>query len=94
MSLVGFVELSSVYTEEVAEGMDIWRELLGCVPSEPETVDEDEQVTRTDSTCADGSEVVRYDIEGMGHRWPEERLDGIDATEVMWEFFADHARSE
>lgn len=50
---------------------------------------------------ADGTEVVLYTVEGGGHTWPggvqylPKRLIGktshdIDATEVIWEFFARH----
>jgi len=35
-------------------------------------------------TCADGTEHVVYSIGGMGHVWP------VDASELIWEFFADH----
>lgn len=51
--------------------------------------------------CADGSEVAFYVIDGGGHAWPGgERIaafldapsQDIDATAVMWQFFADHPR--
>ena len=53
--------------------------------------------------CAAGSDVVLYSIEGGGHTWPGGKqylpplLIGtthrdIDATEIIWRFFAGHAR--
>lgn len=57
----------------------------------------------TYSACAQRTEVVLYTIEGGGHTWPggaqylPARLIGpvnrdIDATEVIWRFFASHPR--
>ncbi len=52
--------------------------------------------------CKDGREVVLYTIEGGGHTWPGGppvgprvgRVTGeLDATEVIWAFFAAHPRS-
>src|SRR5262249_30071651 len=52
--------------------------------------------------CADGADVVLYTVQGGGHQWPGGRrlpqfLVGrysasVDATRLMWEFFAEHAR--
>lgn len=53
--------------------------------------------------CARGTEVVLYTIEGGGHTWPggaqylPARVVGrvsrdLDATQVIWEFFAKHPR--
>lgn len=51
--------------------------------------------------CPDGSEVVFYTVEGLGHVWPGGRnalpesmvgkgSDKLNATDVIWEFFAKH----
>jgi polyhydroxybutyrate depolymerase len=59
----------------------------------------------TYSSCQNGSEVVLYAIEGGGHTWPGQPAslshptDGricrdIDATEVIWDFFAQHPKEE
>lgn len=64
--------------------------LAGCGGSEP-GYDGGERVTMVEATCRDGSEVVEYRIEGMGHVWPR-ASHGIDATRVMWDYFATHAR--
>jgi polyhydroxybutyrate depolymerase len=51
----------------------------------------------------DSSEVILYRVEGGGHTWPSgarrvarfgKTARDIDATEVIWEFFARHARQE
>jgi polyhydroxybutyrate depolymerase len=83
--------MDSEYTAEIAAGLEIWRDRLGCEVGEPAGDAGDERVARAEATCRDGSEVVEYRIEGMGHVWPRES-HGIDATQVMWEFFTAHAR--
>jgi polyhydroxybutyrate depolymerase len=88
VSVVGFVALDADATDEIAAGIQTWRDRLGCEPGEPAT---EERITRVDASCRDGSEVVEYRIEGMGHVWPREP-HGIDATAAMWEFFQAHAR--
>ena len=52
------------------------------------------------ANCAGNADVVLYTLEGGGHTWPGGKhmaewvfgrtIDGISATEVMWEFFAEH----
>lgn len=49
--------------------------------------------------CAQGSEVVLYELSGWGHYWPNkvpsgdlEAFEGLDAAEVIWEFFRRHRR--
>ncbi len=57
----------------------------------------------TATGCAEGTEVVLYRVEGGGHTWPGGRAVAarvavgrisrrMDATEVVWAFFARHAR--
>ncbi len=46
--------------------------------------------------CREGAEVVLYTIYGGGHSWPgsampsEITTQDINATDVIWEFFAAH----
>jgi polyhydroxybutyrate depolymerase len=63
---------------------------------------------RTYARCRGNGDVVWYEIHGGGHRWAPHRYDGeqealalrengvssqnINATEVIWAFFAAHAR--
>ena len=44
--------------------------------------------------CRAGADVVFYTIQGGEHRWPGEAgtpSEGIDATQIMWDFFAQHS---
>jgi len=80
-----------------------WAAMNGCL-SEPKTVHNQNGVKAiVYSACKEGSEVVFYTIEGMGHTWPggksllPERMvgktsDKINATNVIWEFFKRHSR--
>ena len=58
-------------------------------------------VTHTAWSCADGTVVELYAIEGGGHAWPGgERMSNmldapssaLDATRTIWDFFAAHPR--
>lgn len=91
VSVVGFVSGNSRSTEEIAEGMHIWRDLFDCPPGDP--ADAGDRVTRTTARCHNGSDVVEYEI-AMGHVWPRPESHGIDANQVMWEFFSAHARTD
>lgn len=54
------------------------------------------------TNCADNSDVILYTIEGGGHTWPGatpmtewwagRTTNEIDATRIMWEFYAQHPR--
>lgn len=92
--------------------LELWRSLNGCAPavrstSLPVTVQDGTSVTRRSyANCRRNGDVVAYEIEGGGHRWPP--FDGpsegpgrqgngvssrnIAATEIVWAFFAAHAR--
>lgn len=57
--------------------------------------------TTTYAACAEGTEVVSVVIKGANHVWPGTQADqsffgetewGVDASEIMWDFFAEHAR--
>jgi polyhydroxybutyrate depolymerase len=94
---------------------ELWRTLEGCsadVSSAvlPVRVKDGTKVTkRIYSGCREGSDVVWYEIDGGGHRWPphqsnglmEKRASGtlgvssqnIDASEVIWKFFEAHSRA-
>ena len=69
----------------------------------------DEKVTaQTDrltyTNCADNADVVLYTVNGGGHAWPGgmalpewwvgKTTNDINATELMWEFFAQHRRGD
>ncbi|NKY09059.1 PHB depolymerase family esterase [Cellulomonas hominis] len=71
--------------EETVAG---WRDRLGCAP--PVTTDEDRVVTST-AACPDGREVTLVVADVLEHTWPTGSA-GVDATTVLWEFFAAHPR--
>lgn len=80
-----------------------WAARNGCdaAPATTETVAETVSVVRY-TGCTDDAEVVLYTIDGGGHTWPGAdpllpilmgyTTQAIDATEVMWQFFAAHPR--
>lgn len=86
--------------EPVSYALDFWRRADGC-SAEP-AVQTEGDVTVETSECRDGSEVVFYRLASAGHTWPgpaiatggleRARYDQIDATEVIWRFFASHSR--
>ncbi len=85
----------------VKEMINKWVSLLGC-PADPRVVHEEDTVKGIAyGPCKQGSEVVLYTVEGMGHRWPggkgllPESLvgkgsDKLKATDLIWDFFAQH----
>lgn len=73
-----------------------WAELQGC--TDPTDVVAEPVIDRT-WTCPDGAAMEFVIIEGQGHGWPGSAFaeqiasivgpsaDGVDANELMWEFF-------
>jgi len=89
----------------------IWRSLNGCMPAVvsaplPVLVQDGTSVERRSyAGCRDNGDVVWYEIEGGGHRWPPETVSdarsqaengvssqNLSASEVIWAFFKDHGR--
>jgi polyhydroxybutyrate depolymerase len=80
-----------------------WAAKNGCAPA-PSTSAVASGVTRLDyRTCDAGADVTLYTIEGGGHSWPGgvelpawatgPTSNAVDATKLMWEFFAAHPLS-
>lgn len=92
VSVIGFVGQNDADVVD-SGSLDTWRDHLGCAPGEPTTVDDRERVTRIRASCPDGSEVVEYRLASTGHVWPNRDQHGLATSEVIWEFFADHARA-
>jgi polyhydroxybutyrate depolymerase len=90
VSVVGVVGLADRAVAETGS-LDLWRELLDCQQSEPVVDAGAEHVTRIDATCADGSEVVEYRLEGVPHTWPNEQAHGFATNEAIWDVFSAHA---
>ncbi len=94
---------------------ELWRSLDGCgaMPAstnEPPRAHDGTSVTRREfSGCRSGVDVVWYEIEGGGHRWPPHEGRGVqeilarrtlgvssqnmEASETLWRFFAAHPRT-
>jgi polyhydroxybutyrate depolymerase len=86
-----------------------WAMLSGCAVA-PVTTEEPDRVTdgtrvrhATYIGCRGGRSVELYTIEGGGHTWPGGPAAAarvgrvtreIDATELIWRFFAGHAKAE
>ena len=90
---------------------ELWRSLNGCARSVMTTPmpvlvqDGTSVVRRSYTSCRGHGDVVWYEIEGGGHRWPPEMVSDIrsqrengvssqnlNASEVIWAFFNAHAR--
>ena len=85
----------------VQESVELWTAFDGCSP-EPQTAAFDDIQHRAWRNCAGGAEVELYTIVGGGHAWPGGNSSGrpgadqptqtISASQLIWEFFAAHAR--
>ena len=90
---------------------ELWRSLNGCAPavtSAPMPVfvkDGTSVERRTYTNCRGHSDVVWYEIQGGGHRWPPETVSdaasqrengvssqNLNASDVIWAFFNTHPR--
>jgi len=74
----------------------LWRTADGC---DPPTSSVAGQVTTSTASCPGGRTVELITIAGAGHQWPgstkgrqgaDTPYPGLDATQVIWEFFAAH----
>lgn len=79
------------------EGIRTWQQRLSCKPGQPSRLKN--KIRRTMAKCRDGSDVVVYRLPDMGHSWPDgagggmsDPAAGINATDLVWEFFEAHAR--
>jgi polyhydroxybutyrate depolymerase len=79
-----------------------WAALNGCNPVAAEARVSENVSTVAYSECNEDVAVVLYVIEGGGHTWPGASAEvprlgvttqEVDATELMWEFFASQAAS-
>ncbi len=88
----------------VEDSLKEWERMLGCGP-EVQTARGNGVMEITYDHCAKGGEVVYYTVRGLGHVWPggQNRLpekwvgkpsDNLNATDVIWEFFKTHPRTQ
>ena len=70
--------------------MDYWKSYNACDPDGVSIItDYFIEISVQHDTylnCLNDVKVELYKIEGMGHRWPYKNLQGIGATEKIWEF--------
>ncbi|GAA3742620.1 PHB depolymerase family esterase [Plantactinospora mayteni] len=94
VSLITFIGREDRSSSRMYGGLSRWQKNLGCTVGKPVWVDADRTVNRTASTCPDGSQVVDYTVNGMGHAWPSATgyRTAVDATAAMWEFFVANPR--
>jgi polyhydroxybutyrate depolymerase len=75
--------------ELAGEVVTRWRELDGCNGAAVTTQLSDVATSEVNEGCAQGTTVQFVRYTGSGHRW----LANPDATDVLWQFFEDHART-
>lgn len=77
----------------VASSLAFWVKEDGCSPT-PQRERSAAVHVENYSGCQDGAGVALYAIQGGHHIWPGTRLSGNDvpATDLMWSFFAQHAK--
>jgi polyhydroxybutyrate depolymerase len=86
----------------VEEWVARWAEGQGCDPAPDRIPRQGDVEGRRYTGCDEGVEVVLYTIDGGGHTWPGgppvpglgKTSRDIDATEVMWRFFAAYRLEE
>ena len=86
----------------VKETASLWAKFNGCSPKAQTSVKGNVIMERYRG-CREGTEVVVYTIKGEGHSWPGGRrwapwaslpTREISATDLIWEFFANHPRKD
>ncbi|MFI2351077.1 hypothetical protein ACH492_29470 [Streptomyces sp. NPDC019443] len=77
-------------------GISSWHERLACKAGPAVKVKDN---TRTPAKCRDQSEFLTYRLPDMGHNWPGSKdpgmgdpVTGVNATDLIWEFFKVHPR--
>src|ERR1035437_3734937 len=81
-----------------------WERMLGCGP-EVQTARGNGVLEITYNRCVKGGEVEYYAVRGLGHVWPGglnqlpknwvgKPSNNLNATDVIWEFFKTHPRTQ
>lgn len=87
----------------VREGIDLWVRANGCV-NDPEREENADWIREQYSNGRGGTEVVFYTIQNYAHSWPggrpglrygnaDEPFPGLNASELIWEFFKTHPKA-
>jgi polyhydroxybutyrate depolymerase len=98
VSVVTFIGGMDQHHDDFERGITAWTERLSCTAGRPDKV-KGSNVTRTSARCRDTSDVIAYRLPDMGHSWPGSTDPtmgaaeaGVDATDLIWEFFAAHPK--
>ena len=73
VSLVAFHGRQDGVFASMEAGVAAWRRRVGCDPPQVAPHGASGRVTRSASSCRDGTEVVVYELAGMDHAWPGAR---------------------
>lgn len=98
VSVVTFIGLADPMAETLRGGIKLWQDRLKCRPGAAQPLAAG-AVRKTSAPCADGSEVEVYQVKDGGHAWfgastgdLADTDPKINATDVIWDFFAAHPR--
>jgi polyhydroxybutyrate depolymerase len=91
---------NGVSSLSVDGNMSSWADRNGCESAGSVFLEDDDVVCEEWTGCSGGAEVKLCTINGGGHQWPGggsipflgPNTDTIDATDMMWSFFEQHAR--
>ncbi|WP_144126687.1 extracellular catalytic domain type 1 short-chain-length polyhydroxyalkanoate depolymerase [Catellatospora sichuanensis] len=99
VSVITFVGGKDRHAAAFESGLTAWQERLSCTPAPAAGPRLPNGGTRSVAACADGSELVVYRLPQMGHSWPGAQQGtladpdaGVNATDLIWEFFRTHRR--
>jgi Poly(3-hydroxybutyrate) depolymerase len=83
------------YFLSVRDAVDAWTGWNSCPTTDGPVTSPDGKVVFEEHTgCASGSEVNLYTIVNGGHVWPHLENEGISASDIIWEFFSRHSKSD
>ena len=96
VSVISFMGNLDRNVAGISAGRDRWHAMADCTPAEPGWADDSRRISRISATCADGSEVVDYTVNDMGHEWPGPAnvTTAPDANALIWQFFEEHGRRD
>lgn len=102
LSKTNFYSVEHTLAQWVAANKARAKPKVEALPSEVEDGTRVLRYSYAAPTDEPGAEVIHYKIEGMGHTWPGRQsrfkalgrtTQNLDASEVMWQFFARHQRA-
>ncbi|MFF0742398.1 alpha/beta hydrolase family esterase [Streptomyces sp. NPDC004111] len=97
VSVMTFIGGKDRVETSAESGVQTWQQRMVCIPASPQKLTNG--ITKTAATCRDTSDFVTYRLPEMGHSWPgatagvmADEEAGINATDLMWDFFAAHRK--